>query len=87
MNKKQIVIWNLVAFGVIHFILEVALGAGTRNPNNITLPVIVQYFISWWIIKPQIESKDKKSLIKYTWIVALSVFAVRVLLGLMLAGM
>ena len=84
MTNKQIVVWNLVAFGAIHFILEVLLGAGTRGANNIAFPVVIQYLISWWIIKPQIGKKDKTSLIKYTWIVSISVFAVRVLLGFLL---
>lgn len=84
MTNKQIVVWNLIAFGVIHFILEVFLGAGTRGANNIAFPVVIQYLISWWIIKPQIDKKNKTSLIKYTWIVSISVFAVRVLLGFLL---
>ena len=84
MNKKQIVIWNLVAFGVVYYILLKAISVDIQNPYHIVSPVVIQYLISWWIIKPQIDKKDKTSLIKYTWIVSISVFAVRVLLGFLL---
>lgn len=84
MTNKKVVIWNLVAFGIIHFFLEVVSNVGSTMPNNIAFPVIIQYLISWWIIKPKIDKKDKNALIKYTWIVSLSVFAIRVLLGFIL---
>ena len=84
MNKKQIVIWNLVAFGVAYYILLKAISIDIQNPYHIVSPVVIQYLISWWIIKPQIDKKDKTSLIKYTWIVSLAVYLVRLLLGFIL---
>lgn len=86
MTNKQIVVWNLVAFCAIYLILETALIVSTQSPNQIQsnnagISTAWQYFISWWIIKPQIEKRDKRSLIKYTWIVSLSVYAVRLLLS------
>ena len=84
MSKKQIVIWNLVAFGVAYYILLKAISINIQNPSHIVSPVVIQYLISWWIVKPQIDKKDKAYLIKYTWIVSLAVYLVRLLLGFIL---
>lgn len=87
MTNRQIVIWNLVAFAVIQFILEVVMSANSPVKTNVGAPVIIQYIISWWIIKSKINEKDKKDLIKYTWIVSICVFVVRVILGVIWLGL
>ncbi len=87
MKNKQIVIWNLIAFGLIQCILEIALNSNSEIKTNPAYPVVMQYFISYWIIKSKIDKKDKPSLIKYTWLVSVSVFAVRVILGLIVFGL
>lgn len=87
MKNKQIVFWNLATFAVIHLILEVALTSGTGIRTNPAYPVVMQYIISYWIIKSKIDKKDKSDLIKYTWLVSISVFAVRVILGLIVFGL
>jgi biotin transporter BioY len=86
MTNKQIVIWNLVAFAFIHLILEVALNMGSEIKTNAAAPVLIQYLISYWIISSKVEKKDKKSLIRYTWIVSLSVLAIRIVLGFVFFG-
>lgn len=87
MRNKKIVIWNLIAFGVIQFILEIALNSDSGIKTNPAYPVVMQYFISYWIIKSQIDKKDKPDLIKYTWLVSILVFAARVILGLIVFGL
>ncbi len=83
LTKKQIVIWNLVGFEFIHFVLEVAASTASNSHHNIGAAVVINYLISYWIIKSQINKKSKKELIGYTWLIALVVFGVRVLLGVL----
>lgn len=81
LTKKQIVIWNLVGFEFLHLCLEVIATASDNYSHSIGAAVAVNYIISYWIIKSQINKKSKKELIGYTWLIALIVFGVRVLLG------
>jgi len=83
LTKKQIVIWNLVGFEFIHFILEVAAATSGNSSNHMGAAVVINYLISYWIIKPQISKKSKKELIGYTWFIALLVLGARILLGIM----
>lgn len=85
LTKKQIVIWNLVGFEFIHFVLEVAASTSSNSHHNIGATVVINYLISYWIIKSQINQKSKKELIGYTWLIALVVFGARVLLGVLFA--
>lgn len=83
LTKKQIVICNLVGFEFLHFILEVIATTPNNSSNHIGAAVVINYLISYWVIKPQIDKKSKKELIGYTWLIALFVLGTRALLGVM----
>lgn len=79
MTNRQIVVWNLVAFAIVHFILEFVI----RGANNrIGAFVIVNYIISYWIVQPQIDKRHGVDLATYTWLVSGCVLIVRCMLGL-----
>lgn len=85
MTNKQVVIWNLVAFSVVYFFVEVTLSIVVGNTNNnVAAPVFWQYLISWWIIKQRMDKMAKNELILYTWFVSISVLLGRMLLGVLL---
>lgn len=76
MTNRQVVVWNLVAFGVFHLFLEVAFGGSGAA-------VIANYVISYWIIESKIDEKSKPDLASYTWLVSGCVFIIRCILGAM----
>ena len=83
MTNKQVVTWNLIAFCVIYFFIEFIASIDSGNTHhNVAMPVMWQYFISWWIIKGQIDKKTKGELVGYTWLVSICVLAARILLGM-----
>lgn len=82
MTNKQVVILNLVIFAVLHLLLE----AAVNTSRNFGLPVVMNYLISYWIIKSQIHKRTKNELIGFTWLVSSIVLVIRILLGALLTA-
>lgn len=82
LTKKQVVILNLVIFAVLYLLLEVMVSTS----RNIGLPVVMNYLISYWIIKSQIHKRTKNELIGFTWLISSIVLGIRILLGALLTA-
>ena len=88
MTNKQVVVWNLIAFSVVYFFIEVILSVETGNTHhNVAVPLFWQYLISWWIIKQKMDKMMKNELIRYTWLVSIGVLLVRILLSVLLVAL
>jgi hypothetical protein len=70
--------WGVIIFCIIHFLYEIAAG----NNKSLAIPIMVNFWISAWYIKSQIEKgKEMKNLLIMGLSVSGVVFLIRLALG------
>lgn len=84
-NKKSVK-KTLILFAILHIIFTVLVSSIIGNDAKHTnmAPIVIQYIIAWYIIKPQFCKKTKKDIVNYSWSVAICIFVIGLILGAIL---